>query len=93
MSLLMAFSVTALGAVYFSWVYVECNYNLWVAIGLHMFMNFCWIVFPAEGNVNAAGTLLPNILRLASIALTIILIVFYKKKQSSKIFRYPIFSI
>ena len=47
---LMAFGVTALGALYFSWVYVECNYNLWVSIGLHIFMNFSWIVFPVEGN-------------------------------------------
>ena len=45
-SSLMAFGVTALGALYFSWVYVECNYNLWVSIGLHIFMNFSWTMFP-----------------------------------------------
>lgn len=93
LSSLMAFGVTTLGALYFSWVYVECNYNLWVAIGLHGFMNFCWIVFPMEGNVNAVGALLPNILRFACIALTITLIVVSKKKQSNRIFNYPIFSI
>ncbi len=92
-SSLMAFGVTAFGALYFSWAYVECNFNLWVAIGLHMFMNFCWIVFPVEGNENAVGSMLPNILRFASIVLTIILIVAYKKRRRQKVFNYPILSI
>lgn len=89
-SSLMAFGVTALGALYFSWVYVECNYNLWVSIGLHMFMNFSWTVFPVEGNDTSIGVLLPNILRLTSIVLTIALIIIYKKKSNNKLFRYPI---
>lgn len=87
---LMAFGVTALGALYFSWVYVECNYNLWVSIGLHMFMNFSWIVFPVEGNETSVGVLIPNILRVAAIALTVILIITYKKKSSSKVFDYSV---
>lgn len=89
---LMAFGVTALGALYFSWVYVECNYNLWVPIGLHIFMNFSWIVFPVEGNETSVGVLLPNILRVGSIILTIILIVITKKKQNHRIFTYPVIS-
>ena len=87
---LMAFGVTALGAIYFSWVYVECNYNLWVSIGLHIFMNFSWIVFPVEGNETSVGVLVPNILRVASIALSVILIIIYKKKSSSKVFDYSV---
>lgn len=87
---LMAFGVTALGALYFSWVYVECNYNLWVSIGLHIFMNFSWIVFPVEGNETSVGVFVPNILRVASIALTVILIIIYKKKSSSKVFDYSV---
>jgi len=89
-SSLMAFGVTALGALYFSWVYVECNYNLWVSIGLHMLMNFSWIVFPVAGNETSVGALVPNILRVAVIALTVILIIIYKKKNSSKVFDYPV---
>lgn len=81
MSSLMAVGVTALGALYFSWVYVKCDYNLWISIGLHLFMNFSWIVFPVEGNVNAIGTMLPNILRIASILLTITLIITLSKKK------------
>lgn len=85
-SSLMAFGVTALGALYFSWVYVELNYNLWVSIGLHMFMNLSWTVFTVEGNETSVGALVPNILRVTAIALTIILVIIYKKKNSSKIF-------
>lgn len=91
-SALMAFAVTALGAVYFSWAYVECNFNLWVNIGLHLFMNLSWTVFPVEGNETSVGALVPNILRFASIALTVILIVIYKKKNNRKIFEYPVVS-
>lgn len=80
LSSLMAFGVTALGAIYFSWAYVECNFNLWVSIGLHFFMNLCWTVFHVDGNETAVGALVPNILRGAAIVLTIILITLYKKK-------------
>lgn len=81
LSSLMAFGVTALGALYFSWVYVKTDFNLWIPVGLHLFMNLCWTVFPVEGNVNAVGSLVPNILRLISIVLTItLIIVLYKKK-------------
>lgn len=89
-SSLMAFAVTALGAVYFSWAYVECNFNLWVNIGLHLFMNLCWTVFHVEGNDTAIGALVPNILRIAAIILTVILIIIYKKKSGRKIFDYSI---
>lgn len=92
-SSLMAFGVTALGALYFSWVYVECNYNLWIPIGLHLFMNFAWSVFPVVGVENSVGTMLPNILRVASMALTVILIIVYKKKQGERIFNYPVTTI
>lgn len=81
LSSLSAFGVTALGALYFSWVYVKCVYNLWIPIGLHMFMNLCWIVFPVEGNENAVGSVMPNILRVASIMLTITLIIVLNKKK------------
>lgn len=89
-SSLMAFGVTALGAIYFSWAYIECNYNLWVSIGLHLFMNLSWTVFPVEGNETSVGALVPNILRLASIAFTVIFIIINKRKNNSKIFNYSI---
>lgn len=92
-SSLMAFLVTALGAVYFSWTYVECHFNLWVNIGLHLFMNLCWTVFHVEGNETAVGAFVPNILRFAAIALTVMFIIIYKKKSNRKIFDYSIVRI
>lgn len=92
-SSLMAFLVTALGAVYFSWAYVECNFNLWINIGLHLFMNLCWTLFHVDGNETAVGALVPNILRFAAIALTVIFIIIYKKKSNRKIFDYSIVRI
>lgn len=89
-SSLMAFLVTALGAVYFSWAYIECNFNLWVNIGLHLFMNLCWTLFHVEGNETAIGAFVPNILRFTAIALTVIFIIIYKKKNSRNIFDYSI---
>lgn len=44
-SALTAFGVTALGSIFFSWLYVEWNYNLWSVIWLHTLMNLPWIVF------------------------------------------------
>lgn len=83
-SSLMAFGVTALGAVYFSWVYLECNFNLWVNIGLHLFMNLCWTLLHVEGNETAVGALVPNILRVTAIVLTVILVIIYKKEKRPK---------
>ncbi len=89
-SSLMAFAVTAFGAIYFSWAYIEYNFNLWVNIGLHLFMNLCWTVFHVEGNETAIGALVPNILRITAIVLTVILIIIYKKNCGRKIFEYSI---
>ena len=39
------FAITALGAVWFSWLYVEWEYNIWVPAGFHVLMNFYWGLF------------------------------------------------
>lgn len=33
------FLVTSIGAIWFAWLYIECNNNLWVPIFLHVLMN------------------------------------------------------
>jgi CAAX amino terminal protease family. len=79
LSALSAFGITAFGAILFSWVYVEWNYNLWVAIGLHTFMNGAWLVFAVDSS--ATGGLASNIFRAISILLIITITVLYKKKN------------
>lgn len=93
LSSLMAFGVTFLGALYFSWIYVEWNFNLWFPIGLHFFMNLSWMLFVVEGTEGAAGGLISNIFRIVSIILVIYLTIRSKRKSGSKVFDYPVIRV
>lgn len=90
LSSLAAFGVTFLGAVYFSWMYVEWNFNLWIPVGLHILMNGAWVIFTMAGTEVAAGGLISNIVRVISILLAIFITVWYKKRSDTKIFKYPV---
>lgn len=90
LSALAAFGVTFIGALYFSWMYVEWNFNLWIPVGLHILMNGAWFIFTMEGTEVAAGGLISNIARIVSIALAVILTVCYRKMKGEKVFDYPI---
>lgn len=89
-SSLAAFGVTFIGALYFSWMYVEWNFNLWVPVGLHILMNTAWVVFDMEGTEVAAGGLVSNIARVASILLAIATTVLYRRRTESRVFSYPV---
>lgn len=80
LSALSAFGVTALGSFFFSWLYVEWNYNLWSVIWLHTLMNLPWILFRVS-TTGSVGDVWANALRLCTIALAIGLTVAYKKKR------------
>ena len=75
----MIFLVTFAGSVWFAWTYVEWDYNLWVPIGLHFFMNLWWSVFQM-GHTALGGTY-SNILRAGTIAIAIGLTVRYRKRK------------
>ena len=90
LSAFAAFGVTFIGALYFSWMYVEWNFNLWVPVGLHMLMNGAWVIFSMEGTEVAAGGLISNIVRIASILLAVAITVWYKKRNATKVFSYPV---
>lgn len=89
-SSLAAFGVTFIGAVYFSWMYAAWNFNLWVPIGLHILMNAAWVIFDVTGTEVAAGGLISNIVRVISIALAIVITIYYHKRNGEKVFDYPI---
>lgn len=78
-TLIGIFMTTFLGAFLFAWVYVEWNFNLWVPICLHFFMNLFWMIFSAGDN--AFGGWYANIFRIITIALTIIGTILYKRRQ------------
>lgn len=80
-SALGAFTVTTLGSLFFSWIYVEWNYNLWTVIWLHTLMNLPWILFNVSDS-GAVGNFSANALRISTLVLAIILTVLYKKRKS-----------
>lgn len=79
------FFITAIGAVWFAWLYIEWNNNLWVPIFLHILMNFSWGLF--EVSSTALGGFYTNLFRIITIALTIIITVKYNQKNGLNINR------
>ncbi|MHC1707067.1 MAG: lysostaphin resistance A-like protein [Bacteroidales bacterium] len=77
------FMITALGAAWFAWLYIEWNNNLWVPVFLHIFMNLSWTLFDVSDT--ALGGLYTNVFRAMTIALTIFLTIKYQRKNGLKI--------
>lgn len=76
------FAVTFFGGLWFAWLYVEWNFNLWVPIGVHCLMNAYWYIFGVSHN--ALGGTAANIFRLITILLSIYLTIRYSKKRNEK---------
>jgi len=72
------FLVTFSGGILFAWAYAEWNFNLWVPVFLHFFMNLSWDLFSISDD--ALGTVYGNVFRAMTIALIIILTIRYKKR-------------
>lgn len=81
METLGIFMVTTIGALWFAWLYIEWNENLWVPILLHIFMNTSWTLFDVSSN--ALGGWQINISRIITIALTVIITVAFSKRRKS----------
>lgn len=75
-----AFGVTAAGSIFFSWIYVESENNLWSVIWPHTLMNAPWMLFCVSGS-GAVGGLRANGLRLCTLLIAIALVVIYKKRK------------
>jgi hypothetical protein len=73
------FAVTGLGAVGFSVIYKEWDWNLWLVIFLHAFMNFYWMAFDIASN--AAGGFWANVFRVATVAIIIGWTVYNSRKR------------
>jgi membrane protease YdiL (CAAX protease family) len=79
-----SFAVTAMGAFWFAWLYVEWRNNLWVPIGFHVLMNLYWILF-SMGETAVGGTT-ANIYRIATILLSVALtLIFARRKGNSEL--------
>ena len=77
------FLTTFMGAIFFAWLFVEWDYNLWVPIFLHTFMNLSWNLFNVSDN--ALGNINSNIFRGLTIAIAIILTIYYKRRRGEKL--------
>ena len=73
------FLVTAMGAVWFAWLYAEWDFNLWIPALMHTLMNLSWILF--DVSANAVGGLYTNLFRGLTIALSIVITIRYHKKR------------
>ena len=56
------------------------EFNLWLPIALHLFINLFWDLFAVSGN--ALGGLNANVFRIATIALVVVGTVIYKIKNA-----------
>ncbi len=73
------FTVTALGGLWFAWLYIEWGNNLWVPMSMHFFMNLWWEMFNA--GPDAAGGLAANFFRGATIAISVIWTIRMKRRK------------
>jgi membrane protease YdiL (CAAX protease family) len=62
-------AITALGGLFFGWLFVRWGFNLWVAFVMHAGMNGLWYVF--DLGTNAIGGWFGNALRLAIVVVAI----------------------
>ncbi len=73
------FLVTGIGGMWFSWLYKSWNYNLWIPLGFHFFMNLWWTIFSAGDT--ALGGWSANVFRAVTIILSVIATLQYQKRQ------------
>lgn len=74
--------ITFFGAVFFAWLYVEWNYNLWIPIFTHTLMNVSWNLFEVDSS--ALGDIKANIFRGLTIITAILFTILYKRKKNQK---------
>lgn len=79
LSSFFAFLTTAAGSIWFAWLYLEWRSNAWINILLHILMNLSWLLFSVEGG--AAGTTLANVLRLCTVALSVLVTIQLQSKR------------
>ncbi|HDR04340.1 MAG TPA: CPBP family intramembrane metalloprotease [Candidatus Marinimicrobia bacterium] len=83
METLGIFFITAMGAVWFAWLYIEWNENLWIPVFLHIVMNLSWLLF--DIGENALGDLAANLFRTITITLTIVITIYWHREKGLKI--------
>ncbi|NOT94239.1 lysostaphin resistance A-like protein [Ferruginibacter sp.] len=73
------FAITFLGGILFAWIFAEWDYNIWIPVSLHLFMNLAALMFSASEN--ALGGIYFNIFRTFSVVLAIAFTIVYKRRK------------
>lgn len=71
--------LTGIGGVWWSWLFVEWRWNLWVPIAFHVLLNAYWTAFDVADD--AVGPAMSVILRLACIALSVAVTVLIARRR------------
>ncbi len=78
---LQVFCVTGLGSLFFSWLYMKWDDNLWVPISFHISMNAIWILIPIADATTSVGSVTANIGRSLTVAFAVTLTVLCAAKR------------
>ena len=67
------FAITGLGGMWFAWLFVEWDYNIWVPASVHVLMNGWWEVFDISNSALGSGyaDVARVLVIVASVALTV----------------------
>jgi len=79
------FAITALGAIWFAWLYVEWGFNIWVPAAFHVLMNFYWDWFAISDT--AIGSITANALRLGVILLSVAVTIIAARRRGGRLVR------
>lgn len=63
--------ITGLGGAFFAWLLVRWDNNLWVPIGMHVFMNLWWEIFAVDRT--AIGNWIANAARISAVAAAVVI--------------------
>ena len=64
------FAVTFVGAVWFSWLFVAWQYEVWLPVGLHFFMNLWWGLL-RMGETAYSGSLGVEVVRVLTVGASV----------------------
>lgn len=73
------FAITAFGGLWFSWLYAEWGFNIWVPTFVHMLMNAWWTLFSVADS--ALGPMGANLVRLVVIIVSVVATVLIMKRR------------
>jgi len=76
------FGITAFAALWWAWIYVECDYNPWVPIGFHVFMNGWFVIFTVSET--ALLPLAGEIARASVVVISIVATLAMKRRQGGR---------